>query len=31
VQQVNADASFIDSDDNYAGDFHWRKYTPAAS
>jgi len=31
VQQVNADGSFIDSDDNYGGDFHWRKYTPGGS
>ena len=31
VQQVNADGSFIESDDNFGGDFHWRKYTPGGS
>jgi surface antigen len=30
VEQVNADGSFIDSDDNYGGDFDWRKYTPGS-
>ena len=31
VEQVNADGSFVDSDDNYGGDFHWRKYTPGGT
>jgi surface antigen len=31
VQRVNADGSFIDSDDNYDGDFHWREYSPGGS
>jgi surface antigen len=31
VEKVNPDGSFIDSDDNWGGDFHWRAYTPGTS
>ena len=31
VEQVNADGSFVDSDDNYGGDFHWREYAPGGT